>query len=107
MTLEELTQQRIKKTLSAHQVTLWLDGLYLPLPGSNEIALNDSVNVERLDLRCLVGLSVFIHAERYTDKLIRLYERVKEHAAFVMVAVADFGDDLGWKWHRLHGEMSL
>lgn len=107
MTLEELTQQRLKKTLSAHQVTLWLDGLYRPLPGSNEIALNDSVNVERLDLRCLVGLSVFIHAEHYTDKLVRLYERVKEHAAFVMVAIADFGDDLGWQWHRLHGEMPL
>lgn len=30
MTLEELTQQRLKKTLSAHQVTLWLDGLFSP-----------------------------------------------------------------------------
>jgi len=107
MTLEELTQQRLKKMLSAHQVTLWLDGLYQPLTGSKEIALSDSVNVERLDLRCLVGLSVFIHAEHYTDKLVRLYERVKEHAAFVMVAIADFDDDLGWKWHRLHGEMPL
>jgi hypothetical protein len=107
MTLEELTQQRLKRAYSAHQVTLWLDGLYQPLPEAKEIALNESVNVERLDLRCLVGLSVFIHAERYTDKLARLYERVKEHAAFVMVAVADFGDELGWKWHRLHGEMPL
>lgn len=107
MTLEELTQQRLRKTLSAHQVTLWLDGLYLPLPGSNQIALSESVNVERLDLRCLVGLSVFIHAEQYTDKLARLYQRVKEHAAFVMVAITDFGDELGWKWHRLHGEMPL
>lgn len=107
MTLEELTQQRLTKRLSAHHVTLWLDGLYQPLPGSKEIALNDSVNVERLDLRSLVGLSVFIHAEHYTDKLVRLYQRVKEHAAFVMVAITDFGDDLGWKWHRLHGEMPL
>lgn len=107
MTLEELTKQRLKRAYSAHQVTLWLDGLYQPLPEAKEIALNDSVNVERLDLRCLVGLSVFIHAEHYTDKLARLYERVKEHAAFVMVAVADFGDELGWKWHRLHGEMPL
>ena len=107
MTLEELTQQRIRKALSAHQITLWLDGLYKPLGGSKEIALSESVNVERLDLRCLVGLTVFIHAERYTDKLVRLYQRVKEHAAFVMVAITDFGDDLGWKWHRLHGEMPL
>lgn len=107
MTLEELTQQRIKKTLSAHQVTIWLDGLYQCRTDAKEIALSEFVNVERLDLRCLVGMSVFIHAERYSNKLARLYERTKQHAAFVMVAVADFGDDLGWKWHRLHGEMSL
>lgn len=107
MTLEELTQQRLTNRLSAHRVTLWLDGLYQPLPGSKEIALNDSVNVERLDLRCLVGMSVFIHAEHYTDKLVRLYQRVKEHASFVMVAITDFGDELGWQWHRLHGEMPL
>lgn len=107
MTLEELTQQRLTKRLSAHQITLWLDGLYQPLPGSKEIALSESVNVERLDLRCLVGLSVFIHSEQYTDKLVRLYQRVKEHAAFVMVAITNFGDELGWKWHRLHGEMPL
>ncbi len=97
MTLEELTQQRLKRTQSAHQITILFDGLYLPVAGSNQIALSAKQNVERLDLRCLVGLSVFIHAEAYSAKLVRLYERVKEHAAFVMVVIVDFGDDLGWK----------
>lgn len=107
MTLEELTQQRLRKTFSAHQITIWLDGEYQPLVGSKQIALSESINIERLDIRCLVGLAVFIHAERYSDKLARLYERVKEHAAFIMVAITDFGDELGWKWHRLHGEMPV
>ena len=107
MTLDDLTQQRLRKSFSGDAVTIWLDGLYRCLPESKEIALSDSANVDRLDLRCLVGLTVFIHAEHYTDKLVRLYQRVKEHAAFVMVAITDFGDELGWKWHRLHGEIQL
>lgn len=107
MTLDELKQQRLDKTFSGDSVTLLVNGLYQPLGSAKEIALNDSVNVERLDLRPLVGLSVFIHAEKYTERLARLYARAKEHAAFVLVAIIDFGDELGFKWSRLHGEMPV
>ncbi len=107
MTLEDLTQQRLTKTFSGASVTIWLDDQYFPTNGSNQIVLSESVNVERLDLRSLVGLAVYIHADRYSHKLVRLYERTKEHAAFILVAILDFGNDLGWKWHRLHGEMPV
>jgi hypothetical protein len=107
MTLEELKQHRLAKTFSGDAVTIWLDAQYLPLPDSKEIALSLNANIERLDLRPLVGLSVFVHAYSYSDKLVRLYERIKEHAAFAMVVIVDFGDDLGWKWHRLNGEMPV
>lgn len=107
MTLDELKQNRLAGMLPCTSVTIWLDDEYQHLPKAQEIILGAKVNVDRLDLRPLVGLSVFIHAERYTDRLARLYRRLQEYAAFIMVAIIDFGDELGWKWTRLHGEVAL
>ena len=107
MTLDDLKQNRLNGALPCDSVTIWLDDEYKPLPSAQEIVLGAKVNVDRLDLRPLVGLSIFIHADGYTGRLARLYRRLQEYAAFILVAIIDFDDELGWKWTRLHGEMAL
>lgn len=54
--------------------------------------------IDRLDLRCIVGLRVILCLDTWTEKSSLLYERVIELAAEVAVLCPDFGEDIGW-WH--------
>lgn len=108
MKLEKLAMLRHKRQIPTDSfVTLWLDCGISDRDEKLEIAIDATTAVGRIDLRPLVGMSVAIHADVYSERLTKLYERTKEHASFVIVAIKDFGEELGWKWHRLHGEMPL
>ena len=52
--------------------------------------------VKRADVRAFAGLPVFVHAQGYTPALLTLVDRIKEISGFILVAVLDFGNDLGW-----------
>lgn len=108
MTLEQIAKLRMQRKFdTAAFVTIWLDCGYQAREEKHELAFEADATVGRIDLRPLVGLSVAIHANEYSERLVRLCERVKEHAAFVLVAIAGFDEDLGWCWSRLHGDMAL
>lgn len=108
MTLDRIATIRMTRQWPAEVfVTLWLDCDYESRSNKPEVSIEEGASPRRIDFRPLVGLSVAIHAKKYSERLVSLVERVKEHAAFVMVAVEDFGDELGFAWSRLHGERSL
>lgn len=108
MTLDQIARLRTDQLWPNDAfVTLWLDCEYAARNDKPEVSIDSAMPIRLVDARTLVGLAVAIHANEYSDRLVRLVERVKEHAAFVLVAVASFGDELGWKWSRLHGDMEL
>lgn len=75
------------------------------------LSLASSANVERIDLRVLVGLSVVVVADRYTDWLWKLWGKVKDsEPAYAALAVREWsgdGGDFGWHWTPERGDRSL
>lgn len=61
--------------------------------------------IDRLDLRCIVGLSVILCLDAWMEKSSQLYERVIELAAEVAVMCPDFGEDIGWFWRKDYGKI--
>lgn len=108
MTLDRIATIRMSRRWPSDLfVTLWLDCGYASRDDKPEVSLDEGVSVGRIDLRALVGLPVAIHAESYTERLSTLFNRVKEQASFVLVAVSGFGDDVGFAWDKLHGDREL
>lgn len=75
------------------------------------LSLPSSANVDRLDLRVLVGLSVVIIADGYTDWLWKLWVKVKDYGpAYAALAVREWADesgDFGWHWTAATGDRAL
>lgn len=75
------------------------------------LSLPSSANVERLDLRVLVGLSVVVIADGYTDWLWKLWGKVKDSGpAYAVLAVQEWADesgDFGWHWTAETGDRAL
>lgn len=68
---------------------------------SAEVAMNERAPIGRLDLRALVGLSVCIQADHYSDQLLRLCKRLKEVAKSLNVYVlAWLPEHVGMFWDR-------
>ena len=62
------------------------------------IYVEPTESIGRLDLRALVGLDVWLQAERYSQRLWDLATRVTQVPANTLVTVA--GDDACWTWVR-------
>ncbi len=77
----------------------WANTRYSP-----ELVVLPADPVERLDFRCLVGLSVTLFLSNYDDKAARLYERLQEYAEEIDVLSPAFDDDIGWHWTRRSGQ---
>ena len=73
-------------------VTVWLGD---ESPRECDVAVPLGL-VKRADVRAFAGLPVFVHAQGYTPALLTLVDRIKEISGFILVAVLDFGNDLGW-----------
>lgn len=68
---------------------------------SAEVAMNERAPIGRLDLRALVGLSVCIQADQYSDQLLRLCKRLKEVVRSLNVYVlAWLPEHVGMFWDR-------
>lgn len=71
---------------------------------AGDVAILPTANVERVDLRPLVGLRVVVLAEVYTPWLVRLFARLQEYAADVTLVVRDWlPEDIGLRFVRGQG----
>lgn len=72
-----------------------------------EVVLAESSPMGRLDLRPLVGLKVCVQADRYSDALLRLCDRLKGYAKQLDVFVLEWmPGELGFRWDRGEAEYS-
>lgn len=72
-----------------------------------EVVLAESSPMGRLDLRPLVGLKVCVQADRYSDALLRLCDRLTEYAKQLDVFVLEWmPGELGFRWDRGEAEYS-
>lgn len=74
---------------------------------SPDLLIRPEDNIERIDLRCVAGLSTvffFLELDRYAA---RLYERLQGYSPEITVLSPYFGDDLGWIWTREAGERNF
>lgn len=92
-------------------VTLLLDDYRVPKRGFRwheqsiggeiphpRIYIEPGESIARLDLRALVGLDVWLQAERYSQRLWDLAVRVTQVPANTLVTVA--GEEACWTWVR-------
>lgn len=68
-----------------------------------EIIVRPEDPIERLDLRCLVGLRVTLFIATYDDKAALLFPRLQEYASEIVALSPDFEDDLGMWWLPKYG----
>ena len=66
----------------------------------NQVHIQPSVRLTESDCMAFVGLSVFVHTDHYTEILAENFEMLKKCANYIMVCVADFGEDLGFEWRK-------
>ena len=72
-----------------------------------ELLVRPGDSVERLDLRCLVGLKVILFAADWNDRVARLYERMLEYVQEVLVNSPAFEQDIGWRWIKGIGKVEF
>ena len=72
-----------------------------------QILIRPEDPIERLDLRCFLGLDVILFAEEWTDQVARLYERLQEYAQEIAVLSPAFEIDIGWWWIRGVGRIEF
>jgi hypothetical protein len=72
-----------------------------------EILIRPEDPIERIDLRCIVGLSVVFFFAEWGDTVARLYERLQDFAAEICVMSPCFESDIGWWWTRKSGQIDF
>ena len=101
MKVRDLMNKRLQKSWDRESVNLWLLDDYEPA-NKHDVAI-DHRKAGRIDFRPFYGLNVYVIAQTYDDTLVAMVERLKESANFILVAIMDFGEELGWKWSRDRG----
>lgn len=105
MTLQEFYTLRADGKYPHRDVVVWLDDLMSPpLPRHMVV---DASNIKDLDVRYFKGMDVFVYTDKYSDWLLEVLEKLKTTAAFILIALTEFGDDLGWKWTKQNGDEPL
>lgn len=105
MKVRDLLEKRKQRNWTRDSVNLWVFDDYEP-PNQSDVVVSHK-KAGRIDFRPFYGLSVFVCAQSYDDTLVRMVDRLKESANFIMVAILDFGDEIGWKWSRDVGVQEL
>lgn len=105
MKVRDLLNKRLQGKWDSDSVNLWMFDDYEPLH-KNDVAIS-RVKAPRIDYRPFKDLSVFVCAQSYDEPLLAMVDRLKESANFILVAILDFGDELGWKWSRDLGVQEL
>lgn len=99
MTVDKFMKLRLSGKLKTDIVELWVDSAFKTWR-PNQVVIQDGKRLTELESMAFAGLSVFLHAEKYTDSVVANFERLKKHALYILVAIADFGDDLGFDWRK-------
>lgn len=106
MNLNEFKNLRLKEKYQFDHVRLWIDSEY-DNPEPNEVVVPSNIPAHQFDARLFYGLPVFIYSENYNETVCNIFERLKGHTNFILVALTAFGDDLGWKWTKALGEQEI
>jgi hypothetical protein len=69
-----------------------------------ELLVRPEDPIERLDLRCVVGLNVVLFFPDWSAAVSRLYERLQEYAREIAVMSPGFEADIGWRWTKAAGQ---
>lgn len=93
MTADDFMKLRRSGDLFPDGVTVWLGN---QSPRESDVSIAEG-ETKRVDVRAFAGIAVFVYAQSYSDALTVLVKRIAVVTGFVLVAVADFGADLGWK----------
>lgn len=80
---------------------------YIETKESPEILVRPEDPIEQLDLRCVVGLLVTYVFREWDVRVARLYERLQDYAAEIIVMSPCFDLDCGWFWVRGYGEIAM
>ncbi len=72
-----------------------------------ELLIRPEDPIERIDLRCLIGLDLILFFAEWSDPVSRLYERLTEYAAEIAVESPAFDSDIGWWWVRGIGRIEF
>ncbi|MCX7178515.1 MAG: hypothetical protein NTX56_06955, partial [Proteobacteria bacterium] len=72
-----------------------------------EILIRPDDPIDRLDLRCLVDLDVFLIADEWSTSLSRVFELIQEYATTISVMIAGFDTDIGFHWVRGIGRVEF
>lgn len=106
--LQRLAEMRLQGFVPADRIWL-LVGDYPQIEwwkwsdSAPEVVVPENIQVSRLDLRPIVGLHVFVQAERYSAELMTLCERARLYAAKLDVFVMSWlPNDVGFRWDREH-----
>lgn len=104
MTLADFYKLRQTKDCP-RDVVIWLDDTMIA-PLDNHIVVGKA-QMRELDVRYFLGMEVFIYTDKYSQWLLDVLEQLKKTAAFILVGLTDFGDDLGWTWTKQTGEQAV
>ena len=75
--------------------------------GMPELLVRPEDPVERLDLRCVVGLPVILFFDEYNERVAAVYQRLIGVARAVAVESPSFGEDIGWVWSKTAGRFGF
>lgn len=99
MTPIEFCKQRATTGLKQDIVELWMDDEFVAWR-DNQIVVDSNYSLKARDARCFAGLSVFLHTEKYTPAVAKNFQLLQNNANYIMVAITDFGDELGFEWRK-------
>lgn len=99
MTLAEFAALRAADCLETDVAELWIDDEFSPWR-DNQVTYPETRRVRPHDFRVFVGLSVFVHTAKYTNQVVEIFDGLKKYADYVLVAVVDFGEDLGFEFRK-------
>lgn len=72
-----------------------------------ELLIRPEDPIERLDLRCVVGLDLILFFSEWSEAVGKLYERLTEYAQEIAVESPAFDTDIGWWWVRGVGRIGF
>lgn len=105
MKVRDLMNKRMQQKWDRDSVNLWLFDDYEPA-NKHDVVIEHK-KAGRIDFRPFYGLNVFVCAQSYDETLVAMVDRLKQSANFILVAIIDFGEELGWKWSRDFGVETL
>lgn len=74
---------------------------------SPELLVRPEDPIDRLDLRCVVGLNLILFFKDWNSKAAKLFDRLTEYANEVAVMSPAFDDEIGWRWTKKYGRVEF